>query len=111
MNDIKQKIETFISDTNSESAIVINSGGEVIFSIHTEHKESVGAMGDAILSMCNMFLTDLGKGQLKQAFLKTTTNIVVFNTINESSALIVFTGTGANLGLFLHKVEELAYSL
>ena len=68
-------------------------------------------MSNAILSMCDKFLEDVEKGSLKQVFLKTTTNIIVFNKITDTLALVVFSRLGTNLGLFLHKVEELAADL
>lgn len=111
MDALNQKIINFVNETKSEAALVFNNGGSLKFSENFSHEDSVAAMSDAILSMCDKFLADIEKGNLKQAFLKTTTHVIVFNKIDDKSALVVTIGIGTNLGMFFHKVEELANSL
>ena len=91
--------------------MILDAKGKLITSLDLNYSDSVAAMSAAILSMCDKFLSDLEKGTLKQLFLKTTEGVIIGNKINSSNFIIVFSEDGTNLGLFMHKTEELATDL
>ncbi len=112
MNNLQIEIlETFLKDSNSESALVINNSGSIVVSLNVEHDNSICAMSTAILSMCSKYLEDLESGTVKQIYIKTTDSLIVFNKIDENNTMIVFSKDGKNLGLFLRNVEETANKL
>ena len=109
--EINKILQEFIADTKSYGALLIDSKGDVIYATGLENDISVAAMGSAILSMCDKFLDDMEKGLLKLIVLRTTEGRVIFNKINISKTLVIFTKSDMPIGLLLHNVEEITEKL
>jgi predicted regulator of Ras-like GTPase activity (Roadblock/LC7/MglB family) len=111
MSNLPMFLEQFLKESNANAIIIHDSDGNLIESINVKYDDSIAAMSGAIVSMSQKFLEDLEDGLLKQAYLKTNKTVIVFNAIDAKKTVVVFAETATNLGLFLHKVEELAASL
>ena len=104
-------LQEFIAESKSDSVIVFDSSGKVILAENLNFEDSVAAMSNAIISMCNKFLSDLEKQELKQLITKTSDSIIVFTKINNEKTVAVFNNAASNFGIFLHQVDALAKKL
>ena len=104
-------LQEFIAESKSDSVVVFDAFGKVIQSENLGFEDSIAAMSNAIISMCNKFLSDLEKQELKQLITKTSDSTIVFTKINSEKSVVVFNNAATNFGMFLHQVDELTKKL
>ena len=104
-------LQEFLTETKADSAIIFDATGVVILAENIDFEDSVSAMSNAIISMCNKFLSDLEKQELKQLIVKTADSTIVFTKINTEKTVAVFINAASNFGIFLHQVDALAKKL
>ena len=104
-------LDEFLKKNNAYFALVTNYQGKVVFSKKVSNENSIAAISAAIVAMCDKYVEDLKKTDLKQIILKTVDSILIFEKINQEYILIISLKSEINLGIIMHETELLAKNL
>ncbi len=101
MKGLDKILENLVDSTNSEAAVLVNSEGLTIASVHAENEDRVAVMIASLHSMGEKFSNDLEKGGINQFYIKTDTGYILLKDINESTILGLIAKEDAKLGLLM----------
>jgi predicted regulator of Ras-like GTPase activity (Roadblock/LC7/MglB family) len=104
-------LNDFKDEMKSDSIILMDNSKKVLASISISHEENIAAMGHAILSMCDMFLSDIEKPILKQLHIKTTSGHVFLIRTVSDKILIILNDDSINIALMNLSIEKLINKL
>lgn len=105
MRDLDQIILSLVENTNSESAILINSEGLTISSVNTKNEDRIAIMIASLHSMGEKFSIDLGKGAIHQFYIKTDTGYILLRDVNDDTILGLVAKDETQLGLLKMYLE------
>ena len=101
-------LQEFLAESKADSVIVFDSLGNVILAENLNFEDSVAAMSNAIISMCDKFLNDLEHKESNQIIVKTSESTEVFTKINKDKIVYTSNKNAGNLGMFLHQIDAFA---
>ena len=101
MNNLEKILGNLVDNTNSESAVLVNSEGLTISSVNAENEDRVAVMIASLHSMGEKFSNDLEKGGINQFYIKTDTGYILLKDVNDSTILGLIAKDSAKLGLLM----------
>jgi predicted regulator of Ras-like GTPase activity (Roadblock/LC7/MglB family) len=101
MAKLEEILESLIENTNSESAVIVNSEGLSIASVNTGNQDRVAVMIASLHSMGEKFSDDLNKGGINQFYIKTDKGYLLLKDVNENTIVGLIAKEGSKLGLLM----------
>lgn len=106
MNKLNTVLEKLINNTNSESAVLVNSEGLTIASVNAKNEDRVAVMIASLHSMGEKFSNDLNKGSINQFYLNTDEGYILLKDVNESTIIGLVAKDNAKLGLLMMYLDS-----
>jgi len=106
MNKIEQVLDKLIDNTNSDSAIIVNSEGLAIASVNAGNEDRIAVMIASLHSMGEKFSTDLRKGNVEQFYIKTSDGYILLKDINENAIIGLIAKDSSKLGLLMMYLDS-----
>jgi len=106
MNNIEVILNKLIENTNSDSAIIVNSEGLAIASVSTGSEDRIAVMIASLHSMGEKFSLDLSKGNVEQFYIKTTDGYILLKDINENAIIGLIAKDSSKLGLLMMYLDS-----
>jgi len=101
MNNLEEVLNRLIENTNSESALLVNSEGLTIASINADNEDRIAVMIASLHSMGEKFSSDLSKGSIEQFYIKTDDGYILLKDINENTIIGLVAKENSKLGLLM----------
>ncbi len=101
MKNLDRVLSNLVENTNSESAVLVNSEGLTIASINAENEDRVAVMIASLHSMGEKFSNDLGKGGINQFYIKTDSGYLLLKDVNQNTILGLVAKDQTKLGLLM----------
>ncbi len=101
MKGLDRILGNLVDNTNSEAAVLVNSEGLTIASVHAENEDRVAVMIASLHSMGEKFSNDLDKGGINQFYIKTDTGYILLKDVNKNTILGLIAKEDTKLGLLM----------
>ncbi len=101
MKNLDRVLSNLVENTNSESAVLVNSEGLTIASVNAENEDRVAVMIASLHSMGEKFSNDLGKGGIDQFYIKTDSGYLLLKDVNKNTILGLVAKDQTKLGLLM----------
>lgn len=101
MRNLDSVLSSLVENTNSESAVLVNSEGLTIASVNANNEDRVAVMIASLHSMGEKFSSDLGKGGINQFYIKTDTGYLLLKDVNSNTILGLVAKEQTKLGLLM----------
>jgi predicted regulator of Ras-like GTPase activity (Roadblock/LC7/MglB family) len=101
MGNLEEVLRRLIDNTNSDSAVIVNSEGLAISSVNAQNEDRIAVMVASLHSMGEKFSNDLNKGGINQFYLKTDKGYLLLKDINKNVILGLVAKEEAKLGLLM----------
>jgi predicted regulator of Ras-like GTPase activity (Roadblock/LC7/MglB family) len=101
MTNLTKVLSNLVENTNSESAVIVNSEGLTIASVNANNEDRVAVMIASLHSMGEKFSKDLDKGGINQFYIKTDTGYLLLKDVNENTILGLIAKDQTKLGLLM----------
>lgn len=101
MRNLDSVLSNLVENTNSESAVLVNSEGLTIASVNANNEDRVAVMIASLHSMGEKFSNDLGKGGINQFYIKTDTGYLLLKDVNSNTILGLVAKEQTKLGLLM----------
>lgn len=101
MKNLDRVLSNLVENTNSESAILVNSEGLTIASVNAENEDTIAVMVASLHSMGDKFSNDLGKGGINQFYIKTDSGYLLLKDVNKDTILGLVAKDQTKLGLLM----------
>jgi predicted regulator of Ras-like GTPase activity (Roadblock/LC7/MglB family) len=101
MNNLERVLSNLVENTNSESAVLVNSEGLTIASVNAKNEDRVAVMIASLHSMGEKFSNDLEKGGINQFYIKTDTGYLLLKDVNKNTIIGLVAKDQAKLGLLM----------
>ncbi len=101
MRGLERILRNLVDNTNSEAAVLVNSEGLTIASVHAENEDRVAVMIASLHSMGEKFSNDLSKGGINQFYIKTDTGYILLKDVNKNTILGLIAKEDTKLGLLM----------
>jgi len=106
MNKIEKVLDKLVENTNSDSAIIVNSEGLAIASINTGSEDRMAVMIASLHSMGEKFSADLSKGTIDQFYIKTSDGYILLRDVNENTIIGLVAKESSKLGLLMMYIDS-----
>ncbi|VXB45972.1 conserved hypothetical protein [Flavobacterium sp. 9AF] len=99
-------LEKLLTDYNIDSALLFNSNGVLIDSSNLDKPQTLSAMSNIIMDMCQGLVEELNEKTLTQVIIKTQSLLIIANKLDGNQYLMVVTSDITKLGLLLKILEN-----
>ncbi len=106
MNPLEQILNKLIENTNSQSAILVNSEGLAIASVNEDNEDRIAVMIASLHSMGEKFSSDLAKGGIEQFYIKTNDGYILLKGITDSAIIGLVANDTSKLGLLMMYLDS-----
>jgi len=106
MNKLEEVLSRLVENTNSNSAILVNSEGLAIASISTINEDRIAVMIASLHSMGEKFSSDLDKGNVEQFYIKTNEGYILFKDVTENAIIGLIAKSDSKLGLLMMYLDS-----
>ncbi|WP_130734212.1 roadblock/LC7 domain-containing protein [Flavobacterium sp. J27] len=103
---IANMLQKLISETAIDAALLFDKKGTLIDSVNLDKPETLSAMTNIIVEMCQGLIEELDQKKLNQIILKSESLLIIANTTNEEQFLIAITSDITRLGLLIKVLEN-----
>ncbi|MEE9350074.1 MAG: roadblock/LC7 domain-containing protein [Flavobacteriaceae bacterium] len=106
MNNLEEILNKLVENTNSDSALLVNSEGLTIASINADNEDRVAVMIASLHSMGEKFSSDLDKGTIEQFYIKTNDGYILLKDVNENTIIGLVAKDSSKLGLLMMYLDS-----
>lgn len=106
MNKIEVILNKLIENTNSDSAIIVNSEGLTIAAVNAENESRISVMIASLHSMGEKFSLDLNKGTVEQFYIKTSAGYLLLKDISDNAIIGLIAKDNSKLGLLMMYLDN-----
>lgn len=106
MNKIEVILNKLIENTNSNSAIIVNSEGLTIAAVSAANENRTSVMIASLHSMGEKFSADLNKGKVEQFYIKTTDGYILLKDISGNAVIGLIANDSSKLGLLMMYLDN-----
>lgn len=100
-------LQNLINQTSIDSALLFEKDGTIIDSINVVKPETITAMSNIIIEMCQGLVEELNAKKLNQVILKGESLLVIGTVTPQNQYLIAISKDTTKLGLLLKVLENL----
>lgn len=100
-------LQNLINQTSIDSALLFEKDGTIIDSINVVKPETITAMSNIIIEMCQGLVEELNAKKLNQVILKGESLLVIGTVTPQNQYLIATSKDTTKLGLLLKVLENL----
>ncbi|CAM4057508.1 roadblock/LC7 domain-containing protein [Flavobacterium jumunjinense] len=100
-------LQKLIEETAIESALIFDKNGKLIDSCNIEKPQTISAMSNTILEMCQGLVEELNEKKINQIIIKGNSLLLIGSTINKNQYLISICNDISKLGLLLKVIDNL----
>lgn len=101
MNKLEEILNKLVENTNSESALLVNSDGLAIASVSADNEDRIAVMIASLHSMGEKFSMDLDKGKIEQFYIKTSDGYILLKDVNDNTTIGLIAKDNSKLGLLM----------
>ncbi len=101
MKNLDKILKNLVENTNSRTALLVNSDGLAISSINCNNEDKMAVMIASLYSMGEKFVKDLDKNAINQFYIKTDEGYVLLKNVNDSVILGLISKEDEKLGLLM----------
>lgn len=100
-------LQNLINKTSIDAALLFEKNGIIIDSINVDKPETITAMSNIIVEMCQGLVEELNEKKLNQVILKGDSLLIIGTITTQNQYLIAISYDIAKLGLLLKVLENL----
>ena len=100
-------LQKLIDETAIEAALIFDKKGTLIESCNIDKPQTISAMSNTILEMCEGLVDELNETKLNQIILKGEAFLLIGSKLKQDQHLITISNDIAKLGLLLKIIENL----
>ncbi len=106
MNKLEEVLNRLVENTNSNSAILVNSEGLSIASVNANNEDRIAVMIASLHSMGEKFSSDLDKGNVEQFYIKTKEGYILLKDVTENAIIGLIANDNSKLGLLMMYLDS-----
>lgn len=100
-------LQNLINKTSIDSALLFEKNGSVIDSLNLDKAETIAALSNIVVEMCQGLVEELNEKKLNQVILKGDSILIIGTVTSQNQYLIAISYDVTKLGLLLKVLENL----